>query len=176
MKPDIKNVVAAVLIFLVAFVIALVLGNNKKEPNVNITVAIHIKGEVRKPGYYEFDYGSRVKDAIDKAGGVTKEANLDGVNLAAKLRDGEEIIIPSKSEDVSSEKTAQTTLLNDKKVNINAADTVELCTLEGIGENIASLIIEYRNRNGAFRSVEDIKKVKGIGEAKFENIKDSIYV
>ena len=130
-------------------------------------VGIDIKGEVYAEGYYEFEYGSRVKDAIIAAGGETEEADLSTINLAMILVDGQEIVIPSKIEN---------DIRSDGKININTADMYKLTKLDGIGNSLATNIVEYRAEKGPFKKVEDIKKVKGIGKEKFENIKDKITV
>ena len=130
-------------------------------------VGIDIKGEVVAPGYYELEYESRVKDAIKVAGGETENADLSGINLAMKLADGEEIIIPAKTKGEKS---------HSEKININTADMYTLCKLDGIGEATASDIIEYRNEKGGFKNITDLKKIKGIGVKKFNKIKDKITV
>ena len=147
---------------------------NKEKDDVNMVVAVHVKGEDKNPGYYELDYGSRVKDAVDKAGGTTNKANLNGVNLAAKILDGDEIIIPAKASGVVAGESATQT--SETAININTADINLLCTLEGIGTSTAEAIINYRTNKGAFMKIEDIKKVEGIGNAKFDAIKDKITV
>ena len=131
-------------------------------------VGVHVKGEVSAPGYYELPYGSRVKDAVKYAGCETKKADLASLNLAMKLRDGEELIIPKKGEIGESDEGG--------KININTADTYNLCKLEGIGEKLAGRIIEYRVTKGNFKTIEALKKVSGIGEENFNKIKDKITV
>ena len=131
-------------------------------------VGIHIKGEVNAPGYYELEYGSRIKDAILTACGETEDADLSNINLAMQLQDGEEIII-SKVIDKKEE--------NDSDlIDINTADMYQLCKLDGIGEAISADIIEYRTKNGKFKTIDELKKIKGIGKAKLDAIKDKITV
>lgn len=141
-------------------------------------ICIDIAGEVVNPGVYMLDEGSRVNDLIILAGGVTKEANLDNVNLAYILTDGIKITIPNKKENLKN--IIQTSLVNNNLsngiVNINQASIDELMTLSGIGESIAEDIINYRNKNGKFKKKEDIKNVSGIGESKYSKIKDKITV
>lgn len=172
MRGNIKDLIIIPVILILVIILGFVTHNNNKKETVNMTVAVHIKGEVKVPGYYEFTYGSKVKDAVEKAGGATEKANLDGVNLAAKLRDGDEIIIPAKGEVIVTDEvvSAETT------VNINTADINALCTLQGIGISTAESIISYRKTHGDFNKIEDLKKVEGIGESKFENIKNKITV
>ena len=131
-------------------------------------VCVHVKGEVVAPGYYELEYGSRVKDALIFAGGETSTADLSSINIARSLVDGEEIVVPKYFVPGSENKS----LL----ININTADMYQLCKLDGIGEALATDIINYRNENGSFKKIEDIKKVKGIGDSKFEKIKNDICV
>lgn len=163
-----------------------------KEENKN-KIIIYITGAVANEGIYELDENSRIADAIDKAGGITEEANINNINLAFVLEDGVKIYIPKK-EDNSNEikddtntyiskrsdniELAQSTKNNstNNKVNINTANQTELETLPGIGASIATKIISYRNKNGKFINIEDIKKVNGIGESKYEKIKDLIKV
>ena len=133
-----------------------------------IVVGVHVKGEVKASGYYELSYGQRVKDAIEKAGGCTEEADINAVNLAEKLRDGDEIIIPSKNK--------QPENISDGKVNINSANIYELMSIDGIGESIAKQIVSYREKNGSFKRITDLKNINGIGASKFNKIKENIKV
>ena len=142
-------------------------GENKGSEELKI-VGIHIKGEVNAPGYYELEYGSRIKDAIMAAGGETKNANLSDINLARQLGDGEEIIVPLVNNPDAANKS--------DLININTADMYKLCQLDGIGESIAVSIIEYRTKNGPFKNISQLKKIDGIGNSKFNNIKDKITV
>lgn len=140
----------------------------------DLIVGVHVKGEVNVPGYYELSYGSRVKDAIDYAGGKTANADIDNINLAMKLIDGQELIIAAK-ETKESAKVPETET-ETKKINLNEADMYTLCQLDGIGEETAGAILEYRARKGAFKSIDELKKVKGIGQSKLDAIKDEITV
>jgi len=142
-------------------------------------IYVDIAGEITNPGVYMLDEGSRVNDLIIMAGGVTKEANLSNVNIASVLSDGIKITIPNKK-DTATKNIIQTSIIGNNKssgvVNINQADVEELTTLSGIGESIATSIVEYRNKNGNFKNKEDIKNVSGIGESKYSKIKDKITV
>ena len=133
-------------------------------------VGVHVKGEVKNSGYYELEYGSRVKDAVKKAGGATENADTDAINLAMLLTDGQEIFVPEKSNNSSDGNT------KNSKVNINTANIYELCSLPGVGEPTAEKIIRYRKTKGSFASIEELKKVSGIGEEKYNDIKDFIAV
>lgn len=160
-----------------------------KEEKIKITV--HITGEINKKGILVLEEGARIADAIKAAGGETKQADLDEVNLAYELQDGQKIYIPNKKDKkINEEKTYITsesgnnvikeqnssTKGANKKVNINTANQSELETLPGIGTSIASRIIEYRQQNGKFQKIEDLQNVKGIGNSKYINIKEYVTV
>ena len=146
----------------------------------NETIKVYVTGEVKNQGVIELEKGSRIVDAIEKAGGQTEEANLKNVNLAYELEDGQKIYIPNKSEENTNEITDDGITGIDSKendtININKADEKELQELNGIGESLASSIIKYREENGKFKNIEDLKNVPGIGESKFSNIKEKIKV
>lgn len=146
----------------------------------NEIIKVYVTGEVKNQGVIELEQGSRIVDAIEKAGGQTEEANLKNVNLAYELEDGQKIYIPNKSEENTNEITDDGITGIDSKendtININKADEKELQELNGIGESLASSIIKYREENGKFKNIEDLKNVPGIGESKFSNIKEKIKV
>ena len=146
----------------------------------NETIKVYVTGEVKNQGVIELEQGSRIVDAIEKAGGQTEEANLKNVNLAYELEDGQKIYIPNKSEENTNQITDDGITGIDSKENdtidINKADEKELQELNGIGESLASSIIKYREDNGKFKNIEDLKNVPGIGESKFSNIKEKIKV
>ena len=153
------------------------------ETEQEIEIAVHVTGEVKKQGLIYVKQGARVADAIEKAGGETSEADLSQINLAYILEDGQKIYIPNKNEKISQYITKNNgnnennnTDKEDKKVNINTASQNELDELPGIGPSTAQKIIEYREENGNFETIEDVQNVKGIGDAKFEDIKDKITV
>lgn len=153
-------------------------------------IVVHIIGEVKKSGVVSLEKGARLIDAIKKAGGETKNADLSQVNLAYKLKDGDKIYIPNKNEKITEyivqgngdnivsvgEEPENNLKGENKKVNINTANQEELDTLPGIGETTAQKIIEYRETNGKFNKIEDLQNVKGIGESKYSEIKDKITV
>ena len=146
----------------------------------NETIKVYVTGEVKNQGVIELEKGSRIVDAIEKAGGQTEEANLKNVNLAYELEDGQKIYIPNKSEENTNEIIDDGVTEIDSKendtININKANEKELQELNGIGESLASSIIKYREDNGKFKNIEDLKNVPGIGESKFSNIKEKIKV
>lgn len=158
--------------------------NLEEQIKINL-IKIHIIGEIKNPGIIEITEGSRIADAIEKAGGVTKEADVSKVNLAYVLQDGQKIHIPNKNDEGIEyvEETAGNNIIvedktnkNNSKVNINTATQTELETLSGIGPSTALKIINYRKENGKFNSIDEIMNVSGIGEAKYESIKDYICV
>lgn len=160
---------------------------NNEEISNNIEVeekiVIHIAGQVVNPGIVELNKDARIVEAIEAAGGITSEANLDKINLAYVLEDGMKIYIPSTKDGeetgyVTTENTGNSTSSSNQtiRININTASSEDFEKIPGIGSSIASRIVEYRKENGKFSSIEDIKNVSGIGEAKFKNIKNYIYV
>ena len=146
---------------------------------------VDIKGEVLRPGVYEFSCESRIQEVIKKAGGFTEEADETKINLAQKITDQMQIIVPnvhSKQEggvtEGNSEKgnTSNTTPSNSKQgtVNINTATLEELQTIKGIGKKKAEAILQYRKEHGAFRTKEDLLQVKGIGKKALEAIESQV--
>ena len=150
----------------------------------NNEIIVHITGEVKKEGVIHLNKGDRIIDAIKKAEGETKQADLSQVNLAYELQDGQKIYIPNKNEKISEyivggNGNTNINSINSKeetKVNINTANQSELDSLPGIGPATAQKIIEYRNQNGNFKKIEDLQNVKGIGQAKYEEIRNNIEV
>lgn len=148
-------------------------------------IIIHIAGQVANPGIVQLEEGSRVTDAISAAGGILEKADLQEINLASIVEDGMKIYIPSiderkeKFEEIDQNEMKDKTIEATKrkgKVNINTASKKELITLEGIGETTADRIIEYRKEIGKFKTIEDLKSVKGIGDSKFNKIKEKVEV
>lgn len=133
------------------------------------TIFVYVCGKVKSPGVYELPYGARYADAIKAAGGATKKGNLDSLNLAQKVSDGEKI-------EVLSNKSQTSESSDSKLININTADVSLLQTLSGIGKAKAEQIVSYRESHGNFKSIEEIMKVPGIKEGAFAKIKDSITV
>lgn len=148
-------------------------------------ITVHITGEVNYSGVVILKEGDRVVDAIEAAGGETAEADLNKLNLAYILNDGEKIYIPNKNQTSENEEyitsgigegTTNTNNRATSKININSATAEELTQLPGVGEATANKIISYRQENGKFQNIEDLKNVPGIGNSKFENIKELISV
>lgn len=150
---------------------------SEQEP-VPIMIMVDVGGEVVNPMVVELEEGSRVEDAIKAAGGVTGNADLTEINRADFLDDGEKILIPSKQQERSSfdsgVKGSGYSLYSDDRININTADSEELQMLDGVGPATAQKIIDYREANGSFKKIEDIKNVSGIGDKTFEKLKDDI--
>lgn len=138
-------------------------------------IMVHISGQVYNPGIYELIEGDRIVDVVDLAGGLTKEADLDRINLAKKLNDEDKIYIPLVEEDVLFESETLQSTNNNGKTNINNCSKQELEKLPGIGEVIAGRVIEYRENN-RFKNIEEITNVSGIGDTKYNQIKDLITV
>ena len=138
-------------------------------------IAVYITGEVVNPGVYYIDENLRLDDLVKECGGLTSQADLSEINLAEKLNDSDKIDIPKIAiEEENEEDNIENNDDNDL-ININKASKNELKTLNGIGDTLADNIIEYR-KNNKFNTIEDILEVNGIGESKFENIKDLISV
>lgn len=153
-----------------------------KEKEVKNTIVVEIKGEVKNPDVYKMEEGSIIKDLIEKAGGLTPEANIDKINRAAKLNPNQLIIIPNIN-NIEENTLGESALIHSNPnesgkelININTASLEELTKINGIGEVKAKSIIEYREQNGSFKSIEEIKNIKGIGEKTFEKLKDSITI
>lgn len=161
---------------------------DKIENEAQPKIIVHVTGEVNNPGIIELSEESRVYDAIEAAGGFTENADTSKINLAYKIEDGMKITIPNfkdlnlntyvstdSGESVeSSQQNNQISTTKNKKININTASQTELENLPGVGPALALKIIEYRNKNGKFKSKEDLKNVSGIGENKFNNLKEFV--
>lgn len=145
----------------------------------NSIVMVHISGQVYKPGLIELESGARLIDAVNKAGGLKSEADIDRINLAKKLVDEEKIYIPKIGEEVtdidSFSSEDSTTSSSTDKININNCSKEELMSLPGIGEALATRIIDYREES-KFKSTDEIMNVSGIGNKKFESIREYITV
>lgn len=160
--------------------------DNKQEK-----IIIHITGGVKNQGIVEVKEDARINDAIKAAGGTTENADLSNVNLAYKIQDGQKIYIPTKEDKRKGENTEELVSENSgdnvleevgpgynrmSLININTASAELLEQIPGIGNSTALKIIEYRKSNGKFKTKEDIKNVSGIGDAKYESIKQYIFV
>lgn len=135
---------------------------------INDSATVHVKGAVKNAGTYTLTEGDRVSDAIKSAGGASDGADLDRINLARVIKDGDEIFVPKSGEDFS--------ITPSGAVNINSADVETLKTIPGISDTLAQKIYNYRAQNGNFENLEDIINVKGIGDKTFAKIKSYITV
>ncbi len=135
-------------------------------------IYVHVAGEVKSPGLYRLDFDARVIDAIAAAGGTLPEADLQAVNLARSINDGEQLIVPAFGEVAAGTSGAA----SDGKVNINTADSTTLQTLPRVGPALAERIIEWRESNGPFRGVDDLLAVSGIGEKMLAGLREKVTV
>ena len=170
------------------------IANNDQSKNIEDTASevnsifVYVTGGVNKPGMVELESDKvlRIADAVEACGGLLPTADTDNINLAETISDGQHIRIPEKAIEQpaqnQSSNSNDTATANDSKnvggntVNINMANSEELQTLSGIGSKMAERIIEYRQNNGSFKTIEDIQNVRGIGAKTFEKIKSRIKV
>lgn len=142
-------------------------------------VVVHVAGAVTKPGVVELGAGARVIDALEAAGGAAPDADLDRLNLAAKLADGERVLVQRVGEPLAAgvpEPGASGSEATSGLLNLNTATPAQLEELPGIGPVLAAAIIEERERRGGFRSVNELRDVRGIGEKRFEDLRDQVVV
>ena len=174
-----------IVIILITSCISLILENNKNTNSFSINdnelvkkeelIAIYITGEVNNPGVYYIEEGMRLNDIVELCGGFKDTADLSEINLAEKLNDSDKIFIPKIVSDNYEETNLEENNDDSGKVNINTANKTQLKELDGIGDTLADNIIKYRNNN-KFKSIEDILNVDGIGQAKYEKIKEYICI
>lgn len=152
-----------------------------KEENTisNKEITVYISGEVNEPGIVTLNEGDRLATAVEKVGGTTKKADLNGINMAIKVQDEMHYIIPKIGESVKMNSDDSVVSNNadenkEAKININTASIEELDKLPGVGEATANKIVNYRSENGDFKTIEELKDVNGIGDKKFEEMKDLI--
>lgn len=169
---------------------------NESEKNISTKkITVYVSGQVEKEGIVTLDSDKRLADAVEKLGGLTKKADTNNINLAMKLEDETHYIIPKKGQSIqeNSGLSEVSSNLNDSsksnntngnnqsdsqtsKININTADVNQLDNIPGVGPATANKILSYRNENGNFKNIEDMKNVNGIGDKKFENMKEFICV
>jgi competence protein ComEA len=138
-------------------------------------LVVHVAGEVVSPGVYELPAGSRLIDALNAAGGPTRRADTDAINLATMVSDAQQVFVPRKGVAVRREPTApRGTNVAEEKVNVNTATSTELETLPGVGPHTAQAIIDHRAKNGPFLAVEELMDVRGIGPATLERLRDRV--
>ena len=141
-------------------------------------ITVDVKGAVKSPGIYDLPVGSRVNDAVQKAGGLTDQADSKSLNLAQKVSDEALVYVPTKGEEASQQSGsgAASSTSKEKKVNLNKASLEELKQVKGLGGKRAQDIIDHRETNGKFKSVDELKKVSGIGAKTIEKLKDYVTV
>ena len=152
-------------------------GNQKEEVVEQDLITVDVKGAVKTPGIYDLPVGSRINDAVQKAGGLTDSADSKSINLAQKISDEALVYVPTKEEATS--QATQSNASNskeNKKVNLNKASLEELKQVKGLGAKRAQDIIDHRETNGKFKSVDELKKVSGIGAKTIEKLKEYVTV
>ena len=154
--------------------------NVSSDNDLNKKISIYISGAVNSPGVVELNSSDRLMNGVNLCGGLTNEADTNRVNLAMKVKDEGHYIIPKIGEEININIEFNNENDNsegsDKKININNATKEELDSLPGVGEVTAQKILDYREENKEFKSIDEIKNVKGIGENKFNNLKDYICI
>ena len=151
--------------------------NQKEEVVEQDLITVDVKGAVKSPGIYDLPVGSRINDAVQKAGGLTDNADSKSINLAQRISDEALVYVPTKEEATNQEahSNASNTKEN-KKVNLNKASLEELKQVKGLGAKRAQDIIDHRESNGKFKSVDELKKVSGIGAKTIEKLKEYVTV
>jgi competence protein ComEA len=135
-------------------------------------LVVHVAGEVREPGVYELSAGSRVTDAVERAGGATGSGATDSINLAAKLADGQQVVVPSSRPGATV--AAAGAASEDGPINLGTATAEQLETIDGIGPVTAADIVEFRDEHGGLASVEQLDQVPGIGPATMEALRERL--
>lgn len=151
--------------------------NQKEESVKQDLITVDVKGAVKAPGIYDLPVGSRINDAVQKAGGLTDNADSKSINLAQKISDETLVYVPTR-EEVTSQETpsSSSNSKGNKKVNLNKASLEELKQVKGLGAKRAQDIIDHRDSNGKFKSVDDLKKISGFGAKTIEKLKDYVTV
>ncbi|MDA0174830.1 helix-hairpin-helix domain-containing protein [Solirubrobacter taibaiensis] len=140
-------------------------------------VVVDVSGAVKRPGVYRLTTEDRVEDALKRAGGATRRADLSVINRASKLEDGRQILVPTRGKSASTPSaTAATPATSTGPVNLNTATLEQLETLDGVGPATALKIVEYREQHGGFKSVDELDQVAGIGEKRLAALRDHVGV
>jgi competence protein ComEA len=140
-------------------------------------VVVHVAGAVRQPGVYRMRSGARVDDAVGRAGGATRRADLSQVNLAAKVEDGRQIVVPERVRAAAAGATTTTASPTPGvPLNLNTATLEQLDQLDGIGPTTAQNILDYREEHGGFGSVEELGEVPGIGDVRLATLREQVRV
>lgn len=149
----------------------------KEESVKQDLITVDVKGAVKAPGIYDLPVGSRINDAVQKAGGLTDNADSKSINFAQKISDETLVYVPTREEATSQETpSSSSNSKGNKKVNLNKASLEELKQVKGLGAKRAQDIIDHRDSNGKFKSVDELKKVSGIGAKTIEKLKDYVTV
>jgi competence protein ComEA len=141
---------------------------------------VHVVGAVRRPGLYRLDHGSRIADAVRRAGGATRRADLSLVNLAAQVSDGTQVVVPARAAIESGpgggggDGDGEAATAAAGPVHLNTATLEQLDSLPGIGPVTAQKIIDYREQHGAFSSIDDLDAIPGIGPARLEQLREQV--
>lgn len=186
-KNDIIKIIIVTIIVIFSCAVSIYIQRKEKD-NIKINgkefvdeegkISVYMSGAINNYGVYIFREGIKLEEALNLVGGIKSDADISKINLSKTLYDSEKIVIPyiQKEElNIETENKSEENISDTDKININEADESELKKLTGIGESTAKKIIEYR-KNGDFETIDDIKRVSGIGDSKFEKIKDKITV
>lgn len=144
-----------------------------ESPVGTVRLVVHVAGAVRRPGLYRLREGSRVADAVARAGGATSKADTAAVNLAAPLADGIQVLVPSRVAGAAGA-AAGTSASTGARISLSSASAVELDALPGVGPVTAQKIVDYRAAHGGFSSVDDLDAISGIGPARLEQLRDLV--
>ena len=167
--------VAVPAVVAVAIALAVVILARDRRTLAAVAALAAVAGAVNRPGLYRLAAGSRVDDAIKLAGGATAEADLDALNLASKVKDGDKVLVPKRGAGAGGSGSGGAPG-QSSTVNLNTATADQLDALPGIGPALAQRIVAYREQHGGFRTVDELQKVPGIGPAKFAQLKDLVGV
>jgi competence protein ComEA len=157
-------------------------GPGSAPPGGSGGVLVQVAGEVRRPGVYTVPAGARVHEAVERAGGLTRRADQAGVNLVAKVADGQQVVVPRRGATAGAAGggSAGTAVPGGAggaagpKVSLGSATPEQLDGIDGIGPTLAQRIVEYRQKNGGFSSVDELRQVDGIGEKRFESLREAV--
>ena len=145
-------------------------------------ITVYVTGAVNRPGVVTLKEGARIGDAVNSCGGVLPMGDAERINMAQVLKDGQKVQVPEKAQVSRAAGADKSKSANKGKsdagelININTADAQALDSLPGVGPSTAQKIIEYRETEGGFQDISDLKKIKGIGEAKFAKLKDKVCI
>jgi competence protein ComEA len=137
-------------------------------------VVVHVAGAVRRPGVYRLPAGLRVNDAVQRAGGATASGDVERINLAARLADGQQIVIPGRVQAPAGVAAGSSDAASDGPISLGTATIAELDTIEGIGPVTAQDIIDYRDQHGGVSSIDQLDEIPGIGPATMEALRDRL--